>query len=47
MRTELLVYIKERAGKTYREIAELDLSADLKLNSLGCVYRRALLNRAR
>jgi len=45
MRAELLVHIKERAGMTYREIAKLDLFADLELSSLGCLYRRARLNR--
>ena len=41
MRAELLVHLKERAGMTYREIAKLDLFADLELNSRGCLYRRA------
>ena len=45
MRAELLVHLKERAGMTYREIAQLDLFADLELSSLGCIYRRALSNR--
>jgi hypothetical protein len=43
MRAELLVHLKERAGMTYREIAKLDLFAGLKLNSMGCLYRRARL----
>jgi putative transposase len=43
MRAELLVHLKERAGMTYREIAKLDLFADLELNSMGCLYRRARL----
>jgi REP element-mobilizing transposase RayT len=45
IRAELLVHIKERVGMTYREIAKLDLFADLELSSLGCIYRRARLNR--
>ena len=44
-RAELLVHIKERAGMTYREIAKLDLFADLELSSLGCIYRRVLSKR--
>ncbi len=36
---------KMRAGMTYREIAQLDLFADLELSSLECIYRRAHLNR--
>ena len=45
MRAELLVHFKERAGMTYRGIAQLDLFADMELSSLGCIYRRAYLNR--
>jgi REP element-mobilizing transposase RayT len=45
MRAKFLVHLKERAGMTYREIAKLDLFADLELSSLGCIYRRAQLNR--
>ena len=45
MRAELLVHLKERAGMTYREIAQLNLFADLELSSLGCIDRWALSNR--
>jgi hypothetical protein len=45
MRAELLVHLKERAGMTYREITQLDFFVDLELNNLGCIYRRAHLNR--
>ena len=30
---------------TYWEIEQLDLFVDLELSSLGCIYRRVLLNR--
>jgi hypothetical protein len=45
MRAELHVHLKERAGMTYREMAQSDLFADLELSSMGCIYRRAHLNR--
>ena len=41
LRAELLVYLKERAGLRYRELAEMDLYADLSINSLGVIYHRA------
>lgn len=45
MRAELLVQLKECAGLTYREIARLDLFADLEFSSLGNIYRKAHSNR--
>ena len=41
LRVELLVYLRERAGLRYRELAELDLFSDLSINSLGVMYHRA------
>jgi len=40
LRGELLVYLKERSGLTYREIVKLDLFSDLSINSLGTLYKR-------
>ena len=39
-RGELLVYLKERAGMKYKDIAELDLYSNLSINSLGPLYHR-------
>lgn len=40
LRSELMVYLKERAGMRYRDIAELDIFAGLSINSLGPLYHR-------
>lgn len=40
LRGELLVYLKEHSGLTYREISQLDLFSDLSMNSLGTLYTR-------
>jgi len=41
LRAELLVLLKERAGLTYREIAQMDMFGDLSINSLGTLYQRS------
>jgi REP element-mobilizing transposase RayT len=43
LRGELLVYLKENGGLTYREIAEISLFSDVQLPSLGKMYRDARL----
>ena len=40
LRAEMLVHLRERAGMTYREIAQMDVFADLGMNSLGTLYQR-------
>jgi REP element-mobilizing transposase RayT len=40
LRGELLVALKERAGLSYREIAQMDLFSDIQAHSLGTLYRR-------
>ena len=39
VRAELLVYLKERAGLKYREIAEFDIFGDLGLSGLRAIYK--------
>ena len=46
MWSELFVHLKEWAGMTYREIAQLDLFADLELSSLGCILPQGSLESA-
>ncbi len=41
LRAELLVFLKELTGLTYREIAKLDLFSDLEVSSLGRLYHQA------
>jgi hypothetical protein len=43
LRGELLVYLKENGGLTYREIAEISLFSDVQMASLGKMYRDARL----
>ena len=40
LRNKLLFYLKEKGGLRYREIIKMDLFSDLKLSSLGQVYKR-------
>jgi len=41
LRAELLVHLKDRSGLTYRELAEMDLFANLRMSGLGALYQRA------
>jgi REP element-mobilizing transposase RayT len=41
LRAELLVHLKDRAGLTYSEIVKLPEFSDVKLVSLGAIYRNA------
>lgn len=41
LRAELLVHLKDRAGLTYSEIIKLPEFSDVKLFSLGAIYRNA------
>jgi len=41
LRGILLVYLRERAGLTYREISRIPIFRDLKSSSLGWVYKKA------
>ena len=45
LRADLLVLLKDKAGMTYREIARMDLFADLSINSLGTLYKRCKAGR--
>ena len=38
-RGELLVLLKDKAGLSYKEIREFDIFSDLKLGSLGSIYK--------
>jgi len=40
LRAEMLVHLRERVGMTYREIAHMDIFADLGMSSLGTIYQR-------
>jgi len=40
LRSELLVYLKDRAGLKYSEIIQYPLFQTLKLSSLGTTYKR-------
>jgi len=40
LRNRLLFYLKEKGGLKYREIIKMDLFSDLKLSSLGQLYKR-------
>jgi REP element-mobilizing transposase RayT len=41
LRAELLMYLKERAGLRYIDVAELDWFSGISINSLGTMYKRA------
>lgn len=41
LRGDLLVYLKDRSGLTYKNIIKLDLFSDMKFHSLGQLYKRA------
>ena len=40
LRRELLLQLKDRGGLKYREIARLPEFANVRMNSLGSMYRR-------
>lgn len=40
LRGELLVWLREKAGLTYREIHRLDIFCDLSFDTLRDIYRR-------
>jgi hypothetical protein len=39
LRGDLLVHLKERAGLKYKEIGELEIFQDLRISSMGAIYR--------
>ncbi|MCK4835297.1 MAG: transposase [Candidatus Aminicenantes bacterium] len=41
LRGELLVYLKDNAGLTYGEIKKVPIFSDLKISSLGWIYKNA------
>ena len=41
LRGDLLVYLKDRSGLTYKNIIKLDFFSDMKFHSLGQLYKRA------
>ena len=41
LRAKLLVNLKERSGLKYNEIIKFDLFVDLKISSLGRIYKNA------
>jgi len=47
LRGEWLVWLRERCGLTYREVSQMGQFADLKISSLGAVYRDTLKRRER
>lgn len=40
LRGEFLYNLRERGGLKYREIIKMDLFSDMKIDSLGCLYKR-------
>ncbi len=43
LRGELLFNLRDRGGLTYKEIIKIDLFGDMKLHSLGQLYKRTKL----
>ena len=41
LRAELLVWLRDQAGLKYCDIIEFPIFTDLKLNSMGCLYKNA------